>query len=590
MSRYSNLISMQEDSCHKFAKLPLYGKKAGKTYEWTTYEEFARKVNAFRGGLSSLGVTIGDRVAIISPNCMEWSIAAYASYGLKAVFVPMYEKQNADECGFILNDCGASVLLVSSTKLLENITTIIEKLSSLKHIIAIDAGEDVKNSFRSLLKYGESAPKSSIPPDPDDVMGLVYTSGTTGIPKGVMLTHRNMTANTNEVSLLFSFKPSFRALSILPWAHVLGQMSEVHLLMQVGCSLAFNEGREKILTNLVEVSPDFIIAVPKLYAKIYDKAREKLTVMGRPALKLLEFMLQATISEYRGAKLTLIEKASIFLLKQTFFRILKKNLGGKLKYAVSGAAAIDPKIIHFLKAAGVSVYEGYGLSETAPTITLNSEREWRIGSVGKPIKNVTVKLNTAIDGISEGEGEAIIYGPNVMKGYFNCPDETRSVFTDDGGLRTGDIGRFDEDGYFYITSRVKEQFKLANGKFVVPIPIEEKLKGNPYIENVMVHGDNMIKCFCIISVNRERLEKWAERRNIRERDDALVAHPEVRNHYQKIIETCQQGFKKYEWIGHFILSHIPWTVENGILTQTHKLKREEVLKRYHNEIARIFKV
>ncbi|MBF0442226.1 MAG: AMP-binding protein [Oligoflexales bacterium] len=357
------------------------------------------------------------------------------------------------------------------------------------------------------------------------------------------------------------------------------------MLMFCGCSIAFMESVDTAIKNFSEVRPDFFIAVPRIFNKIYDMTNKKIRDKGGLIERMYDSAAVAVKKNNNRIAVTASEEIALFIIDFLVFRKVRKLLGGNLKFAVSASAALDTNISYFMRGVGIPVHVGYGLTETSPVLTQNTPSVWRIGSVGKPIFGVTIKLDKTIEGVDEGEGEIIAYGPNVMKGYLNQPEETKKVIMDDGGFRTGDIGYFDRNGFLYITGRVKEQYKLANGKYVVPGPIEDNLKKSRFVENALVHGESMIKNFCIISVNMAELGRWSAEKALDCPDDKLLVHPETRKLFQGIIDEAQKDFKHYEWIGHFMLTPESWNTDNGLLTQTMKLRRKVVLKRYHAQIA-----
>ncbi|MBF0442044.1 MAG: long-chain fatty acid--CoA ligase [Oligoflexales bacterium] len=583
MVKYCNLVEMQEAVCRKYSGLPLYGTKKGSKYEWISYSEFAVKVDLIRSGLSILGVNAFDRVAIISKNSTEWAIAAYATYGLNAQFIPMYEKQQVKECLEILTDSSAKVLFVADMEIYSRIVPILEELPYLANVIIIEADESDPRSFDNLLKLGSTSKVPSLHPKENDIMTLIYTSGTTGVPKGVMLTHRNLLANILPISEAYSLNSRYRGLSILPWAHIFGQMIEVHLTLLCGMSIGFAESAEKLLENLKEVSPIFLVAVPRVFIKIYDVINRKMAEKGGIIEALFKKGL-ALAEKRRNSNLGLIENLVFNLADFIIFRKIRALFGGRMELTISGAAALDPKICQFVNDIGIKVYEGYGLTETAPVVACNYPGTTRIGSIGKTIDGVRVKIDKSIAGLNEREGELIVYGPIVMAGYNNKPEDTAAVFTSDGGFKTGDLGYVDEDGFIYITGRIKEQYKLANGKYVAPAQLEERMKMNQYIDNVMIFGAGQKYNACLISVNLPELVIWALKKGINCREEVLLDHPEVRQLFQEVVDKFNMEVKGYEKIEKFTLTSLNWNPENDLLTQTLKLKRRNVVSKYSFEI------
>ncbi|MBF0236317.1 MAG: long-chain fatty acid--CoA ligase [SAR324 cluster bacterium] len=586
--KYKNLVDMQEKSCATFKDRELLGTKNGKLYEWITYGEFAQMVDHFRGGLASLGVGPQDKVAIISNNSVQWAVAAYATYGLKGIFVPMYESQSMKEWKYIIQDSGSKVLLVANDEIYSQVENLPSEIECLQHVVDLAGSISDHKSYKYLLKVGEDHPASSQHPEPDDLMGLIYTSGTTGDPKGVLLSHGNIMSNVNAIEDILDVNPDDRSLSFLPWAHSFGQTVELHCLVSCGASSGFAENVTTIIENLAEVQPTLLFSVPRIFNKIYDGVQNKMNADGGVAKFLFDMGMQkATLKKQHGS-LGLVDSALFWLADTIVFNKIRGRFGGRLRYAVSGAAALSKEVADFIDNMGILVYEGYGLSETSPMVTANSKAGRRIGSVGKPIPHVTVTLDKSVVGEESPDGEIVVHGPNVMKGYHNKPEETASVMTADGGFRTGDLGRFDSDGFLYITGRIKEQYKLENGKYVVPSPLEEKLKLSQYIEQVMIYGDGRLYNVALIVPARDMLQKFAGENGISSTGTALLHDHRIVELIKKEIATYGASFKGYEVPKKFALLEEDWGTENGILTPTLKLKRRIVVDKYKDMIESLY--
>ena len=375
---------------------------------------------------------------------------------------------------------------------------IIEHISldgpSLRTLIVLDAVPDAATgepagvvSYASLLNTGHSVP--SVMPKPSDTAGLIYTSGTTGNPKGVVLTHDNIASNVSATHAIFPMELADRSLSFLPWAHVFGQTAELHTLLSTGASMAICEGVDRILDNLAEVQPTLLFSVPRIFNKIYTSVQQQIAARPKAVQMLVHRALEVAAKERTGERLKVRELALLTLVDRLVFSKVRARFGGRLKYAFSGGAALSREVAEFIDSLGITVYEGYGLTETSPVVTANAPGARKIGSVGRPIPGVRVEIDPAMgvskpsaDGKSTRfEGEIVVYGHNVMQGYHNRPEENDKVMMPDGGFRTGDLGKLDEDGFLWITGRIKEQYKLENGKYVTPVPIEEELKLSPFI-------------------------------------------------------------------------------------------------------------
>ncbi len=592
--KFETLVDIYEHATQAFSSNPLFGVKRGGRWEWMTYGQFRDRVEAMRGALAQLGVQQGDRVALISNNRPEWAIVAYAAYGLGASVVPMYESQMDKDWKYILKDCGAKVLFVANRSILDRVLGFRSELPDLQHIALFDGeppeGEGL-HTFSSLLQLGEAHPTDIVRPDPEDVAGFIYTSGTTGNPKGVLLTHRNLASNVSAIHELFPLSSEDRSLSFLPWAHSFGQIVELHGLFSMGASLGIAEAVDKIVQNLAEVRPTVLFSVPRIFNRIYDGLHKRMAEEGGVKKALFE---TAIANEKRRRELA-AEGRSCWsaevkhkLFDKLVFSKVRERFGGRLRYAFSGGAAISKEVAEFIDSLGIMVYEGYGLTETSPIVTANYPGHRKIGSVGKPIPGVRVVIDKSVTG-DEVDGEIVVYGHNVMKGYHELPEENDKVFTEDGGFRTGDMGRMDEDGYVYITGRVKEQYKLENGKYVVPTPLEEKLKLSPFVANVMVYGDNKPYNVALIVPDMENLSKWAAEHGLDASDpEHLVQDPKVKELYRDEIEQWSKDFKQYEKIRDFTFGLEDFTTDNGMLTPTLKLKRRGVMKRYGEQLQRLY--
>ena len=584
-----NLIEMLEKSRQLYADRPLYGTKHDGVYEWTTYEQFAEKVDAFRGGLASLGVSAGDKVAIICKNTEEWAVSAYATYGLSAQHIPMYETQMAKEWEYIVRDCGAKVLLVANAAVLEQTRDFPEKIESLEHIVLLsgsDAG-DVK-TYSDLLKTGRENPVQVQHPESQSPMGMIYTSGTTGDPKGVMLSHRNLIFECEVVLPLLGMTNEDRSLAFLPWAHVFGQVAEVHGLINSGGSAGLVEDVNTLIEELGVLKPSMFFAVPRVYNRIYERLIGQMQEKPGFIRSLFYGGLKQAKREREGETLGFLDNLTLTLARKIIFKKVLNRFGGNLRIAISGASALSPEVAEFVNDIGISIYEGYGLSENTAALSVNYPGVRRFGSVGKPLPGVRIEIDKSVEGSKEEDGEVIAYGENIMLGYHNLPEKTKESINDDGGLRTGDLGHLDADGYLYITGRVKEQYKLENGKYVAPAPLEESLKLSAYIDQVMLYGFNRPHNVAVIVVAMPAVEKFAEENGISGSGESLLGDPLVRELFQKQLEHYGKDFKSFERPQNFALLSEEWGIDNGLLTPTLKLKREVVEDQFRSQIESLY--
>ena len=594
--RFKTLVELLAQAVQQHGDRELFGTKKDGRWTWTTYREFRSMVDRFRAGLASLGVQRGDNVAIIANNRVEWAVAAYASYGIGAAFVPMYEAQHAKEWEFIVRDCEAKVLIVASDGILAKARAFVSDVPSLRALVVLDEGtngsirdsREKVSSYASLLGLGSAVP--SIAPDPGDVAGLIYTSGTTGNPKGVTLTHSNIASNVSAVLEIFPVERADRSLSFLPWAHVFGQSVELHVLLSTGSSMALCEGVDRILENLSEVGPTLLFSVPRIFNKIYTAVQQQIATQPKPLQWLVHEAFQITAKERAGERLKVRELALLKVVDRLVFAKVRARFGGQLKYAFSGGAALSIEVAEFIDSLGITVYEGYGLTETSPIVTANSPGSRKVGSVGRAIPGVGIEIDPATgesrrspDGKSTRfEGEIVVYGHNVMKGYLKRPEENAAVFTSDGGFRTGDMGYVDAQGFLFITGRIKEQYKLENGKYVVPTPIEEALKLSPYVANAMVYGDNRPYNVALVVVDVRAVRRWSETEHLRlpHDDQGVLKDERVRSLLKTEIDKQATAFKGFESIRDFALIDTDFTTENGMLTPSLKLKRRKVVETF----------
>jgi long-chain acyl-CoA synthetase len=580
------LVDVYEDACDRFADRDAFGTKRGGAWEWTTYDELRKLIDRCRGGLAALRVEPGDRVAIISDNRLEWAIVAYATYGLEAVVVPMYEVQIAREWRHILEDSGAKVAFTSTPEIYETISEMAPGLPALEHIVCFDLPAEDSSSFAHLLEQGERSPLSPRIPQPDAVAGFIYTSGTTGMPKGVVLTHDNFVSNLMATREVFPLEPGEVSLAFLPWAHSFGQTAELHYGLSQGLSIAINDSIAHLVDNLAEVKPTVLLAVPRIFNRIYDKVLSQVAEEPKLVQRMFSDGLQAAAKHRRGEKDSWLHELELKIDDRLIFSKVRQRFGGRLKFVISASAALSREVAEFIDALGIEVYEGYGLSETSPVVSVNPPGAMRIGSVGKVIPGVRVEIDESY-GESPGEGELIVYGPNVMKGYHDLPDKTAEAFTEDGGFRTGDIGRFDEDGYLYITGRIKEQYKLQTGKYVMPAPVEEQLKLSPYISNLMLYGDAKPYNVAVVVPDRDAIDDWADENDV-EIDD-ITTNPKVRDLLMSELEARGAELRPYELPKRILVTDEDFTPENGLLTPTMKLKRRAVVDRYGKQLEALYR-
>lgn len=595
-SQYTDLVDVLQKSVASFSERQLFGTKIDGRWNWITYGEFGHRVDAFRGGLADLGIGRGDTVAVVSANRVEWAIAAYATYGLGARFCPMYEHQQEKEWRYILKDSGARVVLASTYAIHEALGSLQDDLETLEFCFCMALPAEDEASFLSLEKRGAEKPTPVVALSADDVCGFIYTSGTTGNPKGVLLSHGNICSNLNGVSSIFPVYQDDISVSFLPWAHSFGQTCELHGLLARGAGMAIAESVDKLVDNFGEIRPTVLFAVPRVFNRIYDGILKKVAAQG--GVKKMAFDAAMKNAEVKAELADRGQSSWIVGIKHKFFDRLvfeqvRERFGGRLRYAVSGGAALAPEVADFIDKLGIFVCEGYGLTETSPIVTSNHLEGRKIGSVGRPIPGVEVIIDTSAleDATNDesGDGEIIVRGPNVMQGYHGLPEETAAVLNDDGSFRTGDLGRLDAEGYLYITGRIKEQYKLENGKYVAPAPLENLLQLSPLISQAFIHGFNKPFNIALIVPDRAALEKWARDEGISSADfdDGFLESDPVRGLLEDQIKEYSKDFKGYERIRQFKLIAAEFSIDNGMLTPKMSLKRNVVMERYQKELDQL---
>jgi long-chain acyl-CoA synthetase len=589
--KFESLVEVFNASTEKFGDRALFGVKRDGQWHWMTYGEWGDRVRRLRTALHNLGVEAGDRVAVIANNSPEWAMAAYATYGLGAAYVAMYESQLDKDWKHILSDCGAKVLFVANEQIAQRVRAFRGAVPELKEVIVLSGTpKGGEHAFADLL---QSEPSDLVDPGPDAIADFIYTSGTTGKPKGVRLTHRNLAYNVSAIHAVFPLEPDDRSLCFLPWAHSFGQTVELHGLISMGASLGLAEAVDKIVPNLAEVQPTILASVPRVFNRIYDGLHAKMNEEGGLKKKLFDAALQTA---ERRKQLAAEGKRSGWLdfkfkvLDGLVFSKVRERFGGRLKYAFSGGAAISKEVAEFIDNLGITVYEGYGLSETSPIATMNYPGARKIGSVGKPIPGVEIEIDV---GATEDptQGEVIIYGHNIMEGYHNLDEANAEVLVEKGGMRgfrSGDMGLIDDEGFLHITGRVKEQYKLLNGKYVVPTPLEEKIKLSPYISNAMVYGMNREFNVAVVIPDFEVLKGWAAEKGLDLDPASLAQSDEVQALIEEEVNRFSAEFKGYEKARKIFIGDEDFTTENGMLTPTLKLKRRVVVERYKDVIESLY--
>jgi long-chain acyl-CoA synthetase len=584
--KYSDLVTMFRDSVERFADRPLYGVRKPDGWTWFTYRQAGEMVDGFRAALAGLGVERGERVACVSNNRLEMVIACNAVQSQGATWVPMYENQHEKEQRFILTDSGAKVCLAGSAAAEQKLRALQAEVPGLKEIIGFsDASE---RGFWKRLEAGKAHPVPPIHPEGKDICCIIYTSGTTGSPKGVRLKQGGLANGVEAAKLVIPFAADDRSVTFLPWAHVFGQL-ELNTLMSIGASMAICESADKLLEAVAEVKPTMLVAVPRVWNRIHSVVEKSIAEKPAPLRWVFASAMRAASRERRGERAGVLGKAALAIARRLIFAKVIAKFGGQLRYAVSGAAALSREVAEFVDSLGINVFEGYAMTETGGVGTINSPGAKRIGSVGKPVPGVRVELDKTAVGSDAEQGEIVFHGHNVMEGYHNLPDETKSVLTPDGGLRTGDLGKIDADGFLYITGRVNELYKLENGKYIAPAPLEEQITLSPYITQAMLHGSNRPYNVALLVPDVAALRDWARTNEVPVDDGAKLLEDErVRRLIAGEIEKHSAEWKTFARIRNFALLSEEFSTTNDMLTPTLKLKRRNILKRYADRIESLY--
>jgi long-chain acyl-CoA synthetase len=513
-------------------------------------------------------------------------IAAHATFQRRAIYVPMFEAQHDAELKYILSDSGAKVCFVATSAVAARVGSLREDLLDLQHVVVMEGAPEDPSSFSALCAQGAERAITARTPSPSDVATIIYTSGTTGEPKGVRLTHANLASNASALSEMRDYGPDPRNMAFLPWAHVFGGCVELNLAFAVGASVAICKNADQLFEEMPRVRPTMLYAVPRIWQQIYHDIQRDLAKEPDVSRNMFDQGLRLRAKQKRGERLRLSEKMLMNLAERVVISKLKARLGGRLRLALSGAAPLPAEVAEFLDSLGVTVLEGYGLTESSGSTTTNPLGAARFGSVGKPLLGTSIRIDKSLAGDDPRDGEIVIYGPGVMAGYHNRPEDTAAVLTADGGLRTGDIGRIDDDGYLHITGRLKDLYKLNSGRYVAPVPLEEQLKLSPFISNCMVYGAGQAYNVALIVADVPALQAYfgGDGRPPQE----VLADRRTRRLFEEEILKCSRDFRTFELVRNFWLEMEPCTRENGMLTATFKLKRQAALKRYEGRLLSLY--
>jgi long-chain acyl-CoA synthetase len=569
--------------------------KIGGRYEPISHRSLLERVRHVAYALQQIGVKPGDRVAILSENRPEWAIADFACLTTGVTDVAIYPTLPDPQIAYILKDSGATAIFVSTAEQAQKLATIRHQLPALRCVISFDSVESGLADF-SMAEFERRGAEDE-PPDaaarhrewalqirPDDIATFLYTSGTTGEPKGVMLTHDNIYSNVSAARELIPFAGNDVALSFLPLSHILERMAGHYLMFTMGASIAYAESTNTVPDNMVEVRPTLMISVPRLYEKMYGRVVES-GMTGGAIKKRIFVWARATGEKWADVKLAGatpqgILAAQYSLAQRLVFSKLKARTGGRLRYMVSGGAPLSSEINKFFYAAGLTILEGYGLTETSPVIAVNTPGAFRIGTVGMAIPGVSIAV--------ADDGEILVQGPNVMAGYYNKPSMTEEAIDSDGWFHTGDIGVL-KDGFLTITDRKKDLLVTAGGKNIAPQPIEALMKRSKFVAEAVLIGDRRKFPMALAVPDFDQLERWARYKGLAFADhESLIALPEVRAKMERETLASLGELARFETPKKVALLPHDFSVDRGELTPTLKVKRRVIDDHYKHLIDAVY--
>lgn len=574
-------------------------KKDGK-YIGITHEELLDMVAKLAVGFIDLGIHSGDRVGIVSENRIEWMLVDFALTGLGAIDVPVFPTLTSKQLEFIFNDCEASVVVVSNDYQLKKLLDVKDNITSLRHIIVMNdkfdselimvkslssiekRSEELKSKEESKRIYQKFAKKVN----PKDLLTIIYTSGTTGNPKGVMLSHNNVISNVLGCYDVIHFDETDTLLSFLPWCHSYERTTGYYAFFSVGATVAIAEAIETVGTNILEIKPTIMTTVPRLLETIKKRIYANIDKEKAAKKKIFYWAVdvgRAYIKNKLAGKDPLFQKVQYNIADKLVFSKIRERTGGRLRKFVSGGAALSPDVCEFFLAAGLVVIEGYGLTEASPVVSASREDSLEIGTIGKPLQDVDVKI--------ADDGEILVRGPNVMIGYWNDKLATEKAIDENGWLYTGDIGIFTEKGNIKITDRKKNIFVTSGGKNVAPQPIENLLSESAFVEHVILIGDRREFCTALITPDFEQLKALADTFDIKyENETQLISNPKIIKAIKNDLDRLQTDLAKFERVRKFKLLSQPFSVENGELTPKMSIRRHIVERKYSYLIEEMYNI
>ena len=570
--------------------------KSGDEWKAISSVEMVKRAENIALGLYSLGLRKGDRASILAANSPEWTLSDAGCQFAGVIDVPIYTTLAPETVRYIIDDSAARVFFLQDQETYDRLLPAIRECKSIERFVLFETSniaDEKVISFEQLEAAGANLrlEKSNLSDElrgaieSSDIATLIYTSGTTGEPKGVMLTHANLISNVIDASEKYAFAGHDVSLSVLPLSHVF-ERTGMYVYIMYGMRVHYAESIDKVPDNLKEVRPTIFIGVPRIFEKVFERARLKAALSGRINEIIFDWAIGvakefATLSG-AGQPIPMALTAKHGVADKVVFAKLREFFGGRLRFCITGGAALPDEIFLIFTGAGISIMQGYGLTETSPVISSNNPSAVRVGTVGRPIRNVKVRIAT--------DGEIEVTGPGVMTGYYQKEEETRNAFTQDGWFKTGDIGKIDEDGYLVITDRKKELFKTSGGKYIAPAPIEQMIRSSRFINQAVLIGNGRKFPAALIVPNFEMLESYAKIKELDIRTTAeFCSHPRILDLFKRQIDAMTQGLSKFEKVKKFALLDHELTVEHDELTPTLKVKRRVLDEKYREIIEDLYK-
>ncbi|HEX6716387.1 MAG TPA: long-chain fatty acid--CoA ligase [Pyrinomonadaceae bacterium] len=591
----ATLVDVFIGVAHRHKRADTLNYKSGGRWIAISSDEMLERAKHIAAGLHAIGVRSGDRVALLSESRVEWTLTDAGSIFAGAIDVPIYPTLTPPQVRYILNDSGACVLFLANREKFVELRDVLGECPEVKQVIFFEPEGFTPEDGLTLAQLEDKGrefeqrdpgfiDRMVLQTKPDDLATIIYTSGTTGEPKGVMLTHANLVSNLIDSAGHLSFGEGDSALSVLPLSHVFERQA-MYMYLHKGMAVYFAESLQTIGANLREVHPTVLVGVPRIFEKIYQRILESAAERGKLSVVLLAWSV--SVARKYAKRIVAHQPIPAFLkfkhwvASKLVFSKWQRAFGGRMRLLISGGAALSEDLAYIYIGAGIPILQGYGLTETSPVITTSKLEDNRPGTVGTAIPNVEIRIAE--------DGEIEVRGPNVMRGYYNKPEETRAVFTSDGWFKTGDIGTIDKEGFLCITDRKKELFKTSGGKYISPQPIEQAIKGSRFVSQVVLVGAERKFPAALVVPVWEQLESYCKLKGIEVKSRSeLCHHPRILDLIQRQIDALTPNLAKYERIKKVALLENEFTIEGGELTPTLKVKRRVIDEKYKDVIEQLY--